>query len=481
MNLSDEQKKLLKLLDKSENNVLVMGGAGVGKSFIIKQYIDTLEQGSYILTAPTGIAAQNIGGATLHRTFRLSIEPLYSQEPNIKKLVEMLQAGLKTVIIDEIGMVRSDLFETVIRTLQKASAEAIKDMPKIVLVGDPFQLPPVVKEQDKEMIKLVTNNTSEWFFDAPAFQELNFKIFELTEIQRQKDDKMFAELLNRIRVGKVLKKDLRLLNKRVVEKPDANAIVLATTNRKANEKNTQMLDNIKGEKQYFDVQTEGVIKINDFPIEEKLVLKKNARVLVTANDQSSQKRYINGDIGTVIDFNSDIVLVKLDNGTTVNIERSEFKDIEYKIVEKKLNNGKIKKMIEQNTLGTAKQFPLKLGWAYTVHKSQGQTYRKCHIDLGRVFADGQTYVALSRATSLDGLTLASKITKDDILTNQRVIDFFIKKKRKLRRAKTSTERQREFRKRQKELGRKSQSFWLTDEEYQKFKEYLSLIRQNKPF
>jgi ATP-dependent exoDNAse (exonuclease V) alpha subunit len=477
MKLSGEQKKLLELLEKSESNVLVMGGAGVGKSFIIKQYIDTLERGSYILTAPTGIASQNIGGATLHRTFKLSIEPLYSQEPNIKKLVEMLKAGLEVVIIDEIGMVRSDLFETVIETLEKASIEAKKNMPKIVLVGDPFQLPPVVKEKDKEMIELVTGNNSEWFFDAPAFQKLNFKIFELTEIQRQKDDKIFAELLNRIRIGKVLKKDLKLLNKRVVD-PDAHAIVLATTNKRAKIKNTQMLDDLDGKKQYFDVQIEGVIQnINDFPIEEKLILKKNARVLVTANDSSSEKRYINGDIGTVIDFNDDVIIVELDNGAVVNIERSEFNDIEYKIVEKKLNNGKIKKVIEQHTLGTARQFPLKLGWAYTVHKSQGQTYHKCHIDLGRVFADGQTYVALSRATSLEGLTLASKITEEDILTNKRVVDFFVKKKQKLR-AKTSTERQKEFRKRQKELGRKSQSLWVTDEEYQKVKEYLSQIRKS---
>lgn len=501
LSLTKKQTEVLKIIEKQEH-IFITGGAGVGKSFLIKHFINNLPNGSYSVVAPTGVAAIAIGGTTIHRFFGLSIAPAINQNDGHRdKIVELLKGGLNTIIIDEIGMVRSDTFQLIMLILAKSVSRANEDedikikMPKIILVGDPFQLPPVARDNDIEHIEMFINTRSPWFFDAPEYSNLNFKMLELTEIVRQKEDKKFAEILNRIRLGSHTQSDIKIMNKCVSNnKKDDDGMVLAAINSDVNRINNNKLKlGKKGTKvkvyKAIVIDIDGKVNIKNFPIEEKLRLKKGARVIVTSNknDNEGNLIYTNGDMGTVTQLEDDIIFVSLDKGFMVEIERNEFEDIDYKAV----TNKKGKKEVIAFARGKVRQFPLKLGWAISIHKSQGATYDNAILDLSNVFAEGQAYVALSRLSSLGGLKLKTSITMNTISTNQRVLEFFTKEKDKPKSPNpkntktktkkiptTSAERQRKFVEKQKQLGRNKIPLFMTREEEKIIKNTLKTLRQN---
>jgi len=414
--LNAEQKKALELALDGKN-LFVTGGAGVGKSFTFTEIGKKLVKSgkSLIKLAPTGIAAYRIGGATIHSQLRLDLTPPYlllqdeKRLERIKKANEDIAREIDVVLLDEVGMVRADLFDLLVEVLGYDK--------QYILVGDPFQLPPVVKDEDK---RLFDTYESEFFFSSRAYSKLNFDIVELTEIYRQKDVR-FVETLNRIRTADVTDGDIDYLNYFVREKA-AGAITLTTTNSRARRSNEVELSKLPGQKHIFKAVKEGRINIKSYPITEELVLKIGARVVITKNGDG----FRNGDLGTVVDIENNAIFVKLDkNGATVKVVRVTFEEKSYIVTEEVLDGKKVKK-IETRTVGTVTQYPLKLGYAVTVHKSQGMGITKLHVDLDGAFAPGQTYVALSRATNVNALSLESRIDKSDIIVSSAVKEWYRK-------------------------------------------------------
>lgn len=423
--LTNSQRENFNLIESSDENFMLLGAPGVGKSVLIRALV---EEGlkDYVLCAPTGLAAINIGGRTLHSMFQIPssggwIAPDYDHYKLNEDLTNYIRYKVKHLIIDEISMVRADCFDYVDRLLRQ-----VKGLDKsfggvqLICIGDFFQLPPVIRaEEKKQMIEY--GYDSPFVFSARAFQ--GFKILKLTEILRQKGDKKFVNLLWNARQENIKPKDLVLLNQLVnpIEASDLR-IRLCPTNKEADDINYGFLRSISGDATKYKASVYG--KWPAYPCEEMLNLKVGAQVMVKKNRsdvpsvRSGQppvvSKVVNGTLGVVKEMAEDSVTITLRNGEEAKIYK--------RLWERKIKE-KVDGVWEEKTLASFEQIPLQLAWAISIHKSQGQTFEQCHIAPKKIFAAGQLYVALSRCRSLDGLSLETRCEARHFWADEKVLEF----------------------------------------------------------
>ncbi|MBI5654574.1 AAA family ATPase [Candidatus Uhrbacteria bacterium] len=416
--LTEQSKRALELMDGETPFVFITGRAGTGKSTLLKHYRDSCDRTIPVL-APTGVAALNVGGETIHRFFRFSPEiNIHSARRKGANTDNPMYAALDTIIIDEISMVRADLMDCVDAFLRTAR---LADKPfggvRIIAIGDLFQLPPVVTKDD--LASFGQMYKTPYFFSSRALQELldagQVAFLELDKVFRQKDKK-FINLLNGIRDQSISPSNLDVLNGQVKRGAlPEDAIILTPTNRAADLINDRRLVSLLSKAKRFEGHASGDFGDRDMPTDLVLRLKRGARVMCMVNDPAGA--YVNGSLGWVKGFEDEDVLVELDDGPVVrigehvwNLFRSSFN----------VRSGQI----ELEKLGSFAQIPLRLAWAITIHKSQGKTFDQAVIDLDRgAFAAGQVYVALSRCRSLDGLRLTKPVTMEQVILDDCILDF----------------------------------------------------------
>ena len=418
LDFSPIAQKALMIMEESFHHLFLTGKAGTGKSTLL-EYFKENTQKKVALLAPTGIAALNISGETLHSFFKLKpgfeleeaskIKAEYLRDPRIYQKIE-------TIVIDEISMVRSDLLDAIdifLRNVRKSQ------MPfggvQMIFIGDLFQLPPVVTREDKKSFCL--RYQSPFFFGADVFVRSDFEVdfIELDKIYRQKDQH-FIDILNHVRNNNISPEDLKILNERKKNIPQKeNLIHLCTTNFQVNKINQTHLEKLQTEIFSFRAIIEGDVEPKYFPTDLEISVKVGAQVMFTQND--SERKWVNGTLGKIIDIDDtfEVFEVELDSGEVVEVEPKTWEISKYK-----LEDGNLTRVI----IGSFTQFPLKLAWAITIHKSQGKTFDNVLLDLGSgAFSHGQTYVALSRCRSLQGLSLKRNILKSDIKLDPQIQDF----------------------------------------------------------
>lgn len=409
------------LMENSNNNILLTGRAGTGKSTLLRYFIENTKKNVVVL-APTGVAALNVGGQTIHSFFKFGIDITPDKIKKVSKYSEKLYKSIDTIVIDEISMVRSDIFECINRFMKINGKK--KKLPfggvQMILVGDIYQLPPVVSYNEKEIFSDFYKG--HYFFDSDAYKEADFTYIEIDKIFRQRD-KRFIELLNAIRNNTVTDEQLRLLNTRVDEEfiPAGKDmyIQLTSTRDMADRINHFELSRIESELFTFIGNMSGDFDERLLPTDVELNLKVGAQIMLINND--SDGRWVNGTIGKIIEFeqlgDDTLIVAELEDGNMVEIAPYTWKIIRY-------NYDKEQKRIVTEQIGSFTQYPIILAWAITIHKSQGKTFEKVIIDIGRgTFAHGQLYVALSRCKSLEGLVLRRPVEKRHIIMDRRVVDF----------------------------------------------------------
>lgn len=423
----------VQFVNHTARHIFLTGKAGTGKTTFLK-YIQETSHKKLAVVAPTGVAAINAGGVTIHSLFQL---PLGSFLPTSQQGIDNISGNfynkqnlfknfrfsnekrqliqeLELLIIDEVSMVRADLLDAidvVLRSLRKKPRLPFGGI-QMLYIGDLSQLPPVVN--DREWGVLGQYYESPFFFHAKVLETCPPTYLELKKIYRQSDH-TFIEVLNNVRNNTIRKEDLELLNGfyQPEFKPEKKGeyITLTTHNAKADTINQKELQKLPGKLHTFDAHIEGEFNERSYPAESRLQLKEGAQIMFIRNDKGEERRYYNGKLGTIKSIQgNDITILFPDNGSTLLLEKEEWKNIRY-------NYNKEKDQIDEEELGTFIQYPIRLAWAITIHKSQGLTFKKAIIDAGQSFAPGQVYVALSRLTSLDGLVLFSKIRENCISTD----------------------------------------------------------------
>ncbi|MCM1108690.1 MAG: AAA family ATPase [Clostridium sp.] len=426
-----EFQNALRLIQYTRQSLFLTGKAGTGKSTFLK-YVCNHTKKKYVVLAPTGIAAINVGGATLHSFFKLPFFPLLPDDPrfSFRKIKDYLKYNkqqckiieqLELLIIDEVSMVRADIIDFIDKVLRIYSHNMRQPFggKQLMLVGDVFQLEPVVKSDEREMLQRYY--PSPHFFSAHVFKEMELVSVELTKVYRQ-NEKAFITILDHIRTNTAGSADLQLLNCRVnnrteTEETDGMTITLATRRDNVDYINSHRLETLPKESHIFKGEIKGEFPLNSLPTPCELELKVGAQVMFIKND--TDKRWVNGTLGTVTDINEEEEMIRVlcENGTEYTVERDTWSNVRYTYNEQE-------KKIEEEELGVYVQFPLRLAWAITIHKSQGLTFNRAAVDLtGGVFSGGQTYVALSRCTSLEGLTLKKPVTQKDIFVKPDILRF----------------------------------------------------------
>src|SRR5690606_35722140 len=414
-------------VNNTNRSVFLTGKAGTGKTtFLHRLKTDSLKR--LVIVAPTGVAAINAKGVTIHSFFQMPFGPILpntdlnnSSRFNRKfsKTKINIIKSMDLLVIDEISMVRSDLLDGIDRTLRRfRNRNKVFGGVQVLMIGDLQQLSPVIKENEWELLKHIYSNG--FFFSSRAYQECDAVTIELKHIYRQENPK-FIEILNEVRNNGLSETSAKELNKRYIPnfipEPNAGYISLTTHNNKAEATNKIELDKLKTKAFTYKAKVEGKFPEFSFPNEEKLVLKVGAQVMFIKNDSSPEKRYFNGKIGKVTMLDKDEVVVRCPDDDFDIITTSEvWENINYTI-------NTETKAITENKIGTFSQIPLRLAWAITIHKTQGLTFERAIIDAEGAFAHGQTYVALSRCKSLEGLVLKSKINSSQIISDSHVLSF----------------------------------------------------------
>ena len=406
--LEDEYKNIFNKMEYSNQNIFITGKAGTGKTTLL-EYFRINSKKNFVILASTGISAIKAKGKTIHSFFLFPPRILINEK--IKRLRSNIIKNVDTILIDECSMIRCDLLDAIDQSLRlnRNSDESFGGV-QIILLGDIHQLPPVIRENERDIFDSFYPN-GHYFFHANCYQNSNISTYELIKIYRQKDAE-FINILNKIRSGNVTEADLLPLNNKVVNQ-DSNVlyetIILSPTNRKVDTINSVNLQNINSET--FSYQSSETGEFREKPADEILELKVGAQVMLIKNDIKSPKRWVNGSIGIVTDLTANSIHLKIKNKVH-KITQDTWEKFDYLI-----KDGEVL----HEVVATFTQYPIKLAWAVTIHKSQGQTFEKVIIDLDRgSFAPGQTYVALSRVTSLEGLFLTRPINISDILFNNKL-------------------------------------------------------------
>lgn len=414
------------LIENTGVNLFLTGKAGTGKTTFLRK----LQKQSYkrmVVVAPTGVAAINAGGVTIHSFFQLDLGP-FIPDPALQRKEEPYKfnkdkiniiKSLDLLVIDEISMVRADLLDAVDYVLKRIRKNR---MPfggvQLLMIGDIQQLPPVVRDEDIKV--LCPYYTSLFFFHSIALKQTNYACIELKHIFRQ-SDQVFINILNKIRENNIDSETLQTLNERVnpnfSPKSEENYIILTTHNSQARNINDKRLLDLRGKKHIYEASIRGNFPKMAFPTEEALELKEGAQVMFIKNDPSPEKRFYNGKIGIVLRLDGEKIEVKLDNiEQPITVEPMEWENKKYTI-------DKATKEIKEVVEGVFTQYPLRLAWAITIHKSQGLTFDKVIVDAGMAFTHGQVYVALSRCKTLEGLVLSSQIDSSSLFSNHEILQF----------------------------------------------------------
>jgi ATP-dependent DNA helicase PIF1 len=438
--LSNEQQALFDYIEGSENNIFVTGRAGTGKSTLLTYLIENTKK-KVAVCAPTGVAALNVGGVTIHSLFGFPFGILGTEDigRHLNRRTREVLAAIDMLVIDEVSMVNADLMDTMSRAM--GIARGRRKLPfggaQVVMFGDPYQLAPV-PGNNEERAYMAENYQSNWFFDAHVWREDSLERYELSEIFRQHDEH-FKEILNAIRDGSCTQEMLDYINQCGNRFPPHDDVIrLATINDSVNSVNRHRMARLETKPKTFNAIFSAADEKafgRTLPAEPVLELKIGAQVMFIKNDDSSTvknpngtgllKRWVNGTIGTVTDLpSSGGVVVEVD-GETFDVGRSTWEKVRYEIDEQFDEAlGRVKEVLVAVPLAEFQQIPLRLAWAVTVHKSQGQTYDEVVIDMGRgAFSPGQTYVALSRVRSLEGLYLTRAIRMSDIMVDADVLRF----------------------------------------------------------
>lgn len=414
--LSNEQKKMFYLMENSHENMFICGKAGAGKSELLKYFIRNTKK-DILVAAFTGVAALNIGGQTLHSLFllengiqRLDDKRNYELPVRVRKILQ----SVDTILVDEASMISSDLIEMIDKKCKNALGNGLPfGGIQFIFFGDLYQLPPTVDYKTRKILKERLGGV--FFFNAPIIRSLDIRTFELENIFRQKDYE-FKNLLNEIRVGNNSEYILEKINERVLPVPtDREIITLCARRTPADIINKNKLDEIDNKEFVYWGEIKGKVKGSSLPADKELHLKVGAQVMMVVNENKGGS-WVNGSLGVITELCDDVIKVKID-GKEHWVTKNLWSYEDYGIDEE---TGKITK----KTVGSFEQFPVKLAWAVTIHKSQGKTYKSVVIDLDDgAFSAGQVYVALSRCTSLEGIYLKRPIRRNEICTSIEVVDF----------------------------------------------------------
>ncbi|NLL29240.1 MAG: AAA family ATPase [Bacteroidales bacterium] len=431
MNIADieinkELEMAFEFVYNTNRNVYLTGRAGTGKTTFLKKIKEDCPK-RMVVVAPTGVAAINAGGVTMHSLFQLPFTyflPDFAGLPNnplnaikYRKHKRNLLKSIELLIIDEISMVRADVFDAIDILLRRLHGN---NQPfggvQVLMIGDVYQLQPVAKEDEWSILKQYYENM--FFFSSNVFKRANPVVIELKKIYRQKDF-VFISLLEKIRNNGLDAKSLQMLNQRYNPEFDAanyqGYIILTTHNYQSSSINEKRLEELDSPEYNFEAIVDGDFPEYIYPTLKKLSLKEGAQVMFVKNDASPEKRYYNGKIGKIVHVDEDSILVKSDD-EIIDVTRVSWSNIRFVL------DDKTKEIVEEE-IGSFTQYPLKLAWAITIHKSQGLTFDKVIVDAAMAFAHGQVYVALSRCTSIEGIVLSSLIGNRSIITDNKVLDF----------------------------------------------------------
>lgn len=420
--LSPEQAAVFAAIETTRENLFVTGRAGTGKSTLLNHLAHNTSK-QIVICAPTGVAALNVGGQTIHSLFRLPIGVIADHELEQNDQLRKLLNTIETLVIDEVSMVNADLLDAIDRSLRQARQRKKEPFGgvQVVLFGDPYQLAPVPGDPD-ERAYFEDRYRSIWFFDALVWQETDLTIYELTSIHRQHEDE-FKYMLNAVRHNGVTAEIAGRLNA-VGARPAPNdgTITLATTNSTVTRINASALARLPGRVLTAKAEISGEFGGRAYPADESLELKVGAQVMFLRNDtqEGGTQRWVNGSVGTVVKI-ADTVWVEVD-GRDYEVKPAVWEKFKYSYSART-------KALRKDVVAEFTQFPLRLAWAVTIHKSQGKTYDSAIVDLGaRSFAPGQTYVALSRISRLEGLYLTRPLRPSDIIVDDNVVRFMSRSK-----------------------------------------------------
>jgi len=432
------EEYILTLVNQTNRNIFLTGKAGTGKTTLLHKIINTCYKNT-VVVAPTGIAALNAGGVTIHSMFQLpfaSFLPTLSNPPIVNEFLrfenrfslrkhfqmhknkQQVIRNMELLIVDEVSMLRADVLDAMDYMLQfiRKDKRPFGGV-QVLFIGDLLQLPPVVKQEEWEVLKHYYKGM--YFFQSEVITQNPLLYVELETIYRQ-TDKLFISILNHLRENQLTSEDIKQLERYV--QPDfpkkhlKDYITLTTHNAKADAMNQREMSKLTSPLFSYEADIVDDFPEYLYPIEKVIQLKEGARVMFIKNDISGEHLFFNGKMGTVVSLSEGEITVKLDGGRVINVERYEWENVRYKLNE-------TTKDIEEERLGSFTQYPLRLAWAITIHKSQGLTFEKAILDLASVFASGQAYVAFSRLRSLDGLVLLSSVSANGINNNGEVIGY----------------------------------------------------------